>query len=321
MRNSKKSISLADKIWGWVESHKIFSTVVTVVVVALALSVLFGNSVSVMRLAEKSSAPMAGAPSYNKVSEDVAVDGDSLSYEPGGDISGIEIQQGDITAKSENTENDLNQMRSLVESYEGYIEESNQYESNTMLRTHMRVRVPREDFTVFVDQLQDRLDVRTHNLRNYRIEIEEQQTELDIIRETLALYAEMKADAQELSVGQERVDLTMKITERELELKRRENRLAQRIQDVARLGDMATVNVTLEERLSAEVWPEDIGNQLKDNIKDALESIVNILIALVTTSFVIFFGVIKYIVYIIVALIPIWFAYHLLKKLYKKFKS
>lgn len=311
--------SFTNKLLNWTRRHKIIATVGGVVIFILLIAVIMSFSWTSQQLGTGfSPAGVANDMAYQRSAGEAvsptAEDGASADA----DIPGVEITEGRLTVDSESAVDDEETVRSVTESYGGYIEEGNQSESPTRLQIRLTTRVPSADFADYLQELRDQLEVDDYNIRNYRIEIEEQTTELDIIRGTHTMYEEMKEELQAMPVDAERINLTMDITERQLDLKERENRLAQRVDRVTRRGDMATLHVTLKERLSAEVWPEDLGNDFRDQLREAIDEVVQVAIAIVTTSLVVFMTAIQWAVYLLITLLVLWFVFRLLRRLYRR---
>jgi O-antigen ligase len=84
---------------------------------------------------------------------------------------------------------------------------------------------------------------------------------------------------------------------------------------------MATLNITLDQRVSAEIWPKDIGNEIRDKIRSVINDVVGITIAIFTTSLVVFMTTIQWAIYLLIILGVLWFAWRLLRKLYRRFKE
>jgi O-antigen ligase len=73
--------------------------------------------------------------------------------------------------------------------------------------------------------------------------------------------------------------------------------------------------------VSAEIWPEDIGNEIRDKIRSVINDVVGITIAIFTTSLVVFMTTIQWAIYLLIILGVLWFAWRLLRKLYRRFKE
>jgi hypothetical protein len=299
--------------------HKIISGIIGVFVVILVL-VFVVSMFGVLRVNQGASFDTASIDSsYQKSGQETASYSADDSVDA--DVSRVEIQEGSVQIDTEDTAADEAEIRILTNSYNGYIEEGSQTETNTQLRTLLTARVLATDFTNYLEDIRTRFEVENYHVRNYRIEVEEQTTELDIIADTAAKYAAMKTELEQLPVNSERVRLLMEITDKELELKRQENRLSQEIDRIARRGDMATLRITLKERLSADIWPEDIGNEFRDQFRSVIDDVVNITIAIFTTSLVVFMTAIQWAAYLLIVLLVLWLAYRLLRRLYRRWNK
>lgn len=82
---------------------------------------------------------------------------------------------------------------------------------------------------------------------------------------------------------------------------------------------MSTLNVSFEQKLMPKIWPEDLGTRFLERLNRMVDSIVNILIGIVTNSLVVLVRVIEYIIYAIIVLLPIIIAWRLLRPLHRRF--
>ena len=323
LRTKTMSSNIGQTILDWIQQHKlatgILGTVFAVILFFALISTLLSGSLGSQSSSSFDAAPSAARDmSYRQASVETASDG-AVNESP--DASGVLIREGNVLIDSEDTVQDEIEIRTLTESFNGYIQEASQSNSNTRHRTNMTARVPADSFADYVDSIRDRFEIENYQIRDFRIEIQEQTTELDIIADTMDRYAEMKAELQRMAVGAERINLTMDITDKQLDLKRQENRLTQQVDRVNRRGDMATLNITLDQRVSAEIWPEDIGNEIRDKIRSVINDVVGITIAIFTTSLVVFMTTIQWAIYLLIILGVLWFAWRLLRKLYRRFKE
>lgn len=311
--NSQDS-SFLSRCYNWLRQHKIISgitgVVVVIVIVALA-SGIFSSMTASPGSGTAFDAPVADYQRSGNAGGQPTTESASDA-----DIPGVEIKKGSLSVDSENAKADEKAVRSITSEYNGYVEEGRQSKSNTRLRINLTTRVPAESFSGYVEGLRDRLEVEDYQLRDYRINISEQTTRLDILNDTLDIYDRMKQEVQSMDLDDERIELTRDITERQLELKERLNRIQSEVDRVNRQGEMATLQVTLEERLSAEIWPNDTGNEFRDELSDTFDRIVDIAIAIVTTTLVVLMTTIQWAIWIIISLLVVWFAYRLLRRLY-----
>lgn len=250
--------------------------------------------------------------------------GESASHsirppEDGGGGEEVEVKEANIDVDSENARQDSETVRSTSEEYDGYIEQSNKSETNTHLRINMTTRVPSSDFESFIEDLQNKLEVEDYSVNNFRIPVQREIDELDIIRRSLDNYATIRQDVMEMTTGEEKISLLMEITNKELELKEREKRFERSLVGKQERSDMATVRITLEERLEAELWPEEIVNRFRDGLKNALDDVVESLVAIVTGGISFLFQVINWMVYSIIFIVPVALLYKLGRKLYRRF--
>jgi len=303
------------KLLEWMRRHKIISGIIGVFVVILVL-VFVVSMFGVLRVNQGASFDTASIDSsYQRGGQETA----SYSADDGvdADVSRVEIREGSVQIDTEDTAADEAEIRTLTDSYDGYIEEASQSDTNTRHRANLTARVPADIFSSYLAAIRAQFEVDDYYIRDHRIEIEERTTELDIIADTAVKYAAMKQELRQTPVDTERINLTMDITDKELELKRQENQLAREVDRVRQRGDMATLAITLDQRVSADIWPEDVGNDIRDQLRSVIDDVVSIAIAIFTTSLVVFMTAIQWAIYLLIILAVLWVLFRLLRRLYR----
>jgi len=120
-----------------------------------------------------------------------------------------------------------------------------------------------------------------------------------------------------MPVGKDKIELLMRLTEKELEIKRKERSYQREISSQKRRGEYATLQVTLKQRKSPKILPENVWNEFKDRIRKALENVVDILKDLIGGGIELFFKAIQLAIYLFIIAIVIGVFYKLAKKLLK----
>jgi len=304
------------KIKEWIKTHKIAfaGIVVGVVIVGLIVCALVG-SFSAKRRAPSYwvSKKFLEAPS---VSLEKELDFLGEQKETGG-RGEIEIREGSMEIKSKNAEGDFNEIKALVENYQGYIERSSKSSTNLYLWINLTLRVPSEKLLDLVEELKRKFEVKSYNIRNYRISIERELDEFEILKKSLSDYEKIREEIKEMSVGKDKIELLMKLTEKELELKRKERSYQREISFQKRRGEYASLQVSIKQRKSPKILPENVWNEFKDRIRKALENVVGILKDLIGGGIELFFKAIQIAVYLFIVAIVIGLFYKLAKKLLK----
>lgn len=231
----------------------------------------------------------------------------------------IEVKEGRARIKSEDADGDAEQLRLFVQEYNGYIEESQKTETLTLIRIGSTVRVPTENFDELLKDIQANFDVRTYNTSDFRITIEHQLDELDVIQRTLEDYTEIREEARQLRVDEERIRLLMSITNKETELVRRQRTIERELAVKQRQAEMATLAVSIEQKLPSKLWPEELGARFLERLSWMIDSIATAFIGITTNSLVVLVKVIEYIIYAIIVIVPVAIVWRVGRRIYRRF--
>lgn len=229
----------------------------------------------------------------------------------------VEVREADFEIKSKNSSKDALKIRSKASSMKGYIERSTQSDGTLYKTIELTVRIPRENFSQFGDYLEENFQVESHDLRNYRLSIEREKTELEILNQTLEDYQEMRNQIKKMNTSEEKIQLLMGLTEKELWVKERQRYYQHQFGEKYERGEYSTFNIDLRERKEVEIWPENIGNQFNEELKEMMDTVTMTLINTVTGGIEIFFKAIEWIIYLAIVLIPLGITYKISKKIYK----
>ena len=240
----------------------------------------------------------------------------SEKVEGGGEI---EVKEGSMEIESKKAEEDFAEIKSIVEDYQGYVERSQKSITNLYIKINLTLRVPSEKFLDFTEELKKKFEVKSYNIKNYRISIERELDEFEILEKSLSDCEKIREEIKKMKVGKDKIELLMRLTEKELELKRKERNYQREISFQERRGEYATLHVSIQEKKSPKIWPENVLDQFKNRLKKALENVVKILQELVGGGIELFFKTIQLGVYaFIIGTIAGGF-YRLGKKLFRRF--
>ncbi len=316
-----------NKVLEWVKSNKI----VTAVILLLSLIVLFVVGGVIMSYRDSyygygggfspepvgsSRAPMALDGGYFDTYESSSFS--DYKSEPVTTSTYLDIKEGSVDVKSEDAEGEFEVLKTMVEEQGGYVETSSKSESNVLLFLNAQVRIPVGNFEEFIRKVQEEFEVENFQLSNYRMDVQRQLDELDIIARALEDYDVLREETLKMENGEERIRLLSQITTEMRNLARQQRELERDLGSKQEQSDLATVNFMFSETLRADLWPDDLGNYFHDRIHWAIESIVTTSLDFIANSFVLFVKVIEYIVYAVVIILPVRFAWNLAKKTQKK---
>jgi len=308
------------KIKEWIKTHKIAfgGIVVGIVIVGLIVYALVGSFLITRR---------GALPRYYRASEKFLETpatslkkglNFSVDQERAGGRGEIDVKEGSMEIKSKNAEGDFAKIKSLVENYQGYIERSSKSSTNLYLWINLTLRVPSEKLLDLVEEMKRKFEVKSYNIRNYRISIERELDEFEILKKSLSDYEGIRNEIKEMAVGKDKIELLMRLTEKELELKRREKSYQREISFQERRGEYATLQISIKQRKSPKILPENVWNEFKDRLRRALENVVDILKDLIGGSIELFFKAIQVAVYLLIIGIIIAVFYRLGKGLFRR---
>jgi hypothetical protein len=286
----------------WIRDHKIATAVIIIVVLLIGWIVLT-MLVSLSGARYRARDARIGYQDYS----------DSLNLEsplglgsrpevaaPSASVEEVEVKEGSMTIESEDAEEDFTEIESITGSYQGYVERSNKSITNLYVKLNLTLRVPSEGFAGLVDKLKERFEVESYNVKNYRIPIGRELDEIQILNQSLADYEKIRDEINEMRVGKDKIDLLMQLTDKELKLKEKERNYQRALSSKEKRGEYATLNVSLREKKSPTVWPENVLDQFKDRLRRALDNVVKILKDLMGGSIELFFQLIQFAVYIFI---------------------
>ena len=310
------------KIKKWIKSHKVafVGIVIGAVIVGLILFAVIGSFLAGRTMVSRRAY-------YYGSSKSLGLEAPGMPFvrekgwttlETTGGRGEIEVREGSMEIKSKKAEDDFAEIRSIVENYQGYVEKSSKSITNLYVRINLTLRVPPRKLADLVDELKKKFEVRSYNIKNYRISIERELDEFQILEESLADYQEIRKEIKEMKVGKDKIDLLMKLTDKELELKRKERNYQREISSQKRRGEYATLQVAIKQKKSPKIWPENVLDQFKDRIRRALENVVDILKEMIGGGIELFFKAVQLAVYIfIIGIVAVGF-YRVGKELFRR---
>ncbi|XGI83363.1 DUF4349 domain-containing protein [Halorutilales archaeon Cl-col2-1] len=290
----------------WLSENRIAAVSVLVsVVLVLALvvgavsTVLFGFGMTGGSPSQQTG--FGGAPETVGVGEDAGASAGEY----------VEVQEADMSIESESLDDDVSRLRDLTQGSGGYVEESSRRRSNLYLTARMTARVPSENFEEFVESTRDEFEVEEYEVRSYRLSIERETTELDILNRTLREYESTRSEISEMNATAEKLDLLMEVTDKELEVKEKMSRYRSDLAQKRQRSEYATVRIEVRERRQPEIVPDDIGDRFRNEVRQTVDNIVSILITTVTGGVEILFRTIQFLIYLVVVAVPVFVAYKL----------
>lgn len=318
---------LSEKTAAFLKENKLAAILgaILLIVVALWVLSLAGNFVAKSGARMQSDSMYLGASSsmakesiaYNSAGGGFGTNYQSNSMPTPSSGSYVEVKEGSMIIDTKDAEVDSAAIRTLAESSGGYIEDTRKYDNDYSTNINLRARVPEAEFQTFVDALKSRYDEKEFTVSFYRVSTQNEISELSIINTAFGNYAEIRNRTMQIALDEHQINLLLKITQNELELKRLERQYSSSLSDKQARSEYATINIVLEEKKTVKIMPENLGNQLRMKVKNALSDITNSLMDIVTGSIAVFVGAVKYVVYIILFVIPLIFGFRILSRIYR----
>lgn len=230
----------------------------------------------------------------------------------------LDVREGRMEVKTQEAENDFEILKNIAEQKNGHIETSSKNETNILLTINAKVRIPSENFDEFVGNIEKNFEVEDFQLSNYKIEVQQQIDELDIIEQAIRDYNFLREETLKLEDGEERINLLSSITREMQYLAQQQRDLERRLGSQEEKSELSTINIVFKEKLTPNLWPEDLGHTFLDRINWGIEEIATTFVSLLANSFVLLVKVVEYIIYATIIILPISFAWKLFKNLKNK---
>jgi len=227
------------------------------------------------------------------------------------------IKRGSTNIKSIDATSDYEKIRQKTESFNGWVETMNKNEDYRQISIIANLKIPSDNFDSFADWLIHTFDVKNANLEFYRVSVEKQQDEIQILLQALDIYNRLLDRTEKMDVSEDNIELIMKITQKKLDVMRLLNQYGYSVEQVERESNYSSLSVTLTQEKKIKLMPEELEAEFRTRLRNSVRDIINAGMDLVTVPIVIFVKIIVWIIYAIIVLIPIFIAYKLLLKFYK----
>ncbi len=256
-----------------------------------------------------------GAPQEDLADRDrpVADGGDSGAGEF------VEVQEASYDVTADDAETAASTTATIAQDFSGYVQSRTKRESTRQVTVHMTVRVPVDDFEAFNQEVRDRLDVSTYEVRNYRVSIQRELDEIAVLERSLQDYEDIRERVLAEETTTESLELLATLTEKELWVTEQLRYYQRELSETQQRGDLATVQVTITQDKDVDIVPEDIGDRFREAVKQMLDDTVRIVIDTVTGVLVVFLQVVQAIIYLVVILVPLMLAYRVGRRFYRRY--
>ena len=232
------------------------------------------------------------------------------------EIPGIKIIEANAHIKTDDIQNEEEQIRDTPELYKGYIQDNRLTESLRQIRVSMTVRVPSESFDSFFEDIREQSEIENFSVSDYRIDVKRRETELGTVRQTIKYYDEMIEETRGMYMNNERINLIKTLTDQKMQLVRQENNLTNSLEESMRLSNYSTVRLTLTQSITPKIWPEDVSENFLEKLQLSVKKSVDTATSILGNMILALTTVIGYILLMITIIIPIWITFRLIRRLY-----
>jgi hypothetical protein len=205
----------------------------------------------------------------------------------------------------------------MVESYRGYIENEDRNASRNWFEISTTVRIPADSFDSFITNIKNKFKPETFDARNFRISIQRHLDEMEIYSRTLQNFEKIRDQLQDMELKAEKLDLLMDLSQKETDIARKLKRQKRQLAAQEQKSKYATVQISFEQRRIS-IMPTELGLKFKRKLSRNLDELVEICMDTVTFGVVLLFKIIQWLIYLALALIPLYGAVRLVIWLYKK---
>lgn len=242
--------------------------------------------------------------------------------EAGGEVvsesTEYKIKKGSASIKSTDAASDYEKVRQKTESLDGWVETMDKSEDYKEISIRTDLKIPSESFDSFADWMMNNLDVESSSLEFYKETVEKEQDEIQILLEALNVYDRLLEKAEAMNVSETSINIVMFITEQKLEVMRLLKLYGYTVEEVKEKAKYASLSITLTQQKKIELMPEDVGREFMTRLRNSISDIVSACMDLVTVPIVIFVNIVVWIIYAIIVLIPLFIAYRILSRIFKK---
>jgi predicted RND superfamily exporter protein len=306
-----------ENITSLIKKHKIIFLVVFIILIivgVISYSFIGGLYSTRMGVSEY-------APAYVPLTEISKTSYEQQIEQSTGEIlskpSEYQIKKGSASIKSTDASSDYEKLRQKTESLNGWVETVSRNEDYRQISITTNLKIPFENFDSFADWLMKNFDVKNANLELYRVTVERQQDEIQILQMALNIYDKFLQRTETMNVTESSIELAMKITQRKLDVMRLLRQYGYSVEQVEKQSKDASLSITLTQEKKIELMPEDLGRELRSKLRNSVRDITNAGMDLITMPVVIFIKIIVWITYAIIVLVPIFVAFKIIVKIFK----
>jgi hypothetical protein len=233
----------------------------------------------------------------------------------------IEIKEGRITIETMNADKDSDIIKGYAKDYGGYVENFKKSEDYSRITISLSVKIPIDNFDGFFERIKKDFKIKDSDLHFYRISIKEEISELDILNYTMRDLERIRFEINNMPTGKEKIELLMHLTDKELEVRDKINKVSTSLLRKESLSKFSTAIINLVQEKPIMIVPENLGRQFNEKLRSMIEDSSLILMDILTGIIPFALNVVKYIIFGLMIIIPLIAIYIFLGKIYKRFEK
>jgi len=310
-----------EKYVSWIKRNKFLSVIIFIGIVVVGFySFLFFGSYAASSAYSRGSYESIGAvPQVKSLGEAQTEGATGLGENVYQDE--YKIKEGSAGIESMNADSDYQAIKENAEGYGGWAETVSKSENYKEISISTTLKIPAESFDAYADWLIQNFDVKSSNLKFYKISVERQQDEIEILMEALEAYDRLMERTESMEVTVNSISIMDTLTQKKLNIMRQLRSYGYQVENVQEKSNYATLTVTITQKKEIEIMPEDLWTDLMTKLRDAVRNITNALLDLVTIPIVILINLIVWIIYALVILIPLFIVYKFVMRFFKWLNS
>lgn len=237
------------------------------------------------------------------------------------DAPEFEIRTGSIEIESEDASSDVSLLREELDGFNGRISSEDKRETSRYIEQRITVNIETEKFESFVEWLENEYDVESTRVQYETVEADRKQNQVDVLLEAMDVYDRMLEQvnsSEELSPDE--IEVVSELTRERSKVAEQLNELGYELEQLERQEQESEVELRFREELDVEIRPENVRNELRSEISDSVDSLVDTSATVVSVPIDMvswFLLALRYVLLGLVAAVPVVLGVKLLQRIYR----
>lgn len=184
------------------------------------------------------------------------------------------IKNGSVNFRVEDLAESRKQVDQLVKKYKGYISGENNFRSEYEISTNLTIRIPSDDFDVFIKEL----GKSTQYFDQQQVNVEDVTSEYIDVEKRLAIKKALEQRYEEILTKANKVEEIMNVEAQLNEVRSQIESMEGRMQYLKNQVNMATLNVNMYQRFSA---PSSFFTQVGEGFKNGWSVFIKLILGII----------------------------------------